>query len=106
MYDSTTITKTNGLVGRCFVIFGDKRRWRSQGVVRSHLGDGYYLVQFFDVLVGAPSTLQVMHVSDFNVTSGEDRRGKGCFEFFVNDEHLHDWAESHRPDTGPDDDDD
>ena len=94
---SADTTKTrNGLVGRCFVIWGENREVRFQGYVVAGLWDGHFLVQFFDALVGAPATMAVFHISSF---VGGHLREPWTFEFFENNEHLRGWS-------GYDDDDD
>lgn len=35
-----------------------------QGHVLSYLGDGYYVIQYYDFLMGAPSNISVVHISE------------------------------------------
>ena len=79
-----------GLVDRCFVIWTEGRKVQYQGRVVTELPDGFYLVQFFDFLMGGPSTLAVFHISKF-AADPLSARVPGSFEFFENDEHLRDW---------------
>lgn len=87
--------KLDGLVGRCFLIWGNDNKWARQGVVRAKLDDQHYLVHFFEVLFGTPSTMAIYHISQFVVPEGRFQRSDGVFEFFEDDEHLRDWVEAH-----------
>lgn len=84
-----------GLVGRCFLIWGDNNKWSRQGAVRAKLDDQHYLVQFFEVVMGEPSTLAIFHISQFVAPEGRFQRSSGVFEFFEDDEHLRNWVEIH-----------
>ena len=86
-------TKPKGLEGRCFVIWGkgpSGQVAQYKGHVVSHLGDGYYLCQFFDAIMGEPSTMGIYHVASM-VDGG---RKDGSFTFFENDEHLRYWDQT------------
>lgn len=80
----------SNLVGRCFVIFGKNQTWDFQGFVKSDLGGGFYMIRFFDALLGEPSTIAVFHLSDMKCAP---KRTLGSWEFFENDEHLREWIE-------------
>ena len=77
-----------GLIGCCFHIFDAKGAIRSQGVVRGYLGEGYYLVQYFDWIVGSPSTMEVRPLTDM-----KPGREDGCWQFYENNEHMKYWHE-------------
>lgn len=80
--------KDDPLVGKCFVIFGKDGQWNYQGRVVDGLGDGRYMIQFFDALMGYPSTYAVAHIDMMTLRLG---RPEGAWEFFENDEHLRNW---------------
>jgi hypothetical protein len=82
-----------GLAGKCFVIFSDDRRANFTGIVRDRLTDTHYLVQFFDALMGEPSTLAIKTLGE--MTAGCATRAKGTFEFFEDLEHLNYWLETY-----------
>jgi hypothetical protein len=50
-------------VGCCFHIFKEDNKIQYQGTVRADLGEHYYLVGYFDWLVGEESTLEIVHIS-------------------------------------------
>ena len=79
-----------GLVGKCFVIFGKDRCFSKQGHVKAYLGEGYFLVQFFEALMGDPSTLAVFHIEQM----GYRDREPGSWELFEDDAHLREWVET------------
>lgn len=55
--------KNNALIGKYFHTFkGDELRW--QGQVSAELGEGYFLVQLFDWLVGQPNNMKVVHLGN------------------------------------------
>jgi hypothetical protein len=85
-----------GLVGRCFHTFRDGGYVDEQGIVRGDLGGGYFLVQYFEWLSGSPSTLAITHVSDM-----KPGRDPGCWQFYLNEEHMKRWYEDRR-NGGPD----
>lgn len=83
------------LCGKCFVIYGDDGLVQYQGVILAALIDGHYLVQFFDWIMGAPSTCAIYHVTAMRSDKGRNpRKEPGAWEFFMNDEHLRDWLEN------------
>ena len=84
----------SGLVGRCFVHFDEHKAGlvQHQGIVRAKITETVYLVQYFDWIVGEPSTLQLLPLDQ--MTGDANRhRGAGDFEFFEDDEHLRFWME-------------
>jgi len=52
--------KPYSLVGRCFHIFGKDKHVQFQGVVRANLGEGLYLIQYFEWMMGEANTLAVV----------------------------------------------
>ncbi len=82
-----------GLVGRCFVTWVDGRKVQRQGRVVAELLDGYYLVQVYSWIMGEPSTMAVVHVSDLATKRLDDVGSPGTVEFFEDDEHLRFWFE-------------
>ena len=79
------------LVGKCFVVFRENKKASVQGIVRAVMGD-LCLVQFFEWLMGEPSTLKIVRMED--MVSAPLDRGVGKWEFFEDDEHLRSWLES------------
>jgi hypothetical protein len=80
------------LIGRCFVIWGDDMKVPDfQGIVRGRPEPGYYLVQYFEALMGTPSTFAI-----FSIAEMKHGRLAGCFEFFEDDQHLREWSENRR----------
>jgi hypothetical protein len=78
------------LVGRGFHTFTDDGRVENQGVVRGDLGDGYYLVQYFEWFVGAPNTMAIWNIRDM-----KPGRKAGCWQFYEDTEHMNFWYEHH-----------
>jgi hypothetical protein len=78
-----------GMVGRCFIIWGDKGSWQYQGVVRGEPAPGFYLCQYFECLMGELSTLAVFPLEKFM-----DRpwREPGSI-LFEDDKHMRFWQE-------------
>ena len=76
------------LVGRCFHIFGDDGSVQNQGVVRGDLGEGRYLVQFFEWMLGELSTMEIRHIGDMR-----GGREAGCWQFYEDAEHMNFWYE-------------
>jgi hypothetical protein len=86
----------DGLVGRCFLIWGEDNQWSRQGVVRAELNGGYYLVQFFEVVMGTLSTMAIYHISQFAAPEPRFQGKPDVFEFFKDNEQLRDWVAAHR----------
>jgi hypothetical protein len=89
-----------GLVDRCFVFFDRDGHVGRQGVVRAKVTETVYLIQYFDWIMGEPSTLELVSL-DRMVGDGKNLRSAGSYEFFENDEHLRFWMEHryHNPDA-------
>ncbi|MCI0431028.1 MAG: hypothetical protein L0210_10855 [Rhodospirillales bacterium] len=84
---------SSGLVGRCFVIYGDDGKVGYQGVVRAKITEDKYLVQFFEWIMGEPSTCEVVRLDDMTATK-RVRGTPGMWEFFEDDGHLKFWCEN------------
>lgn len=82
----------NPLVGRCFVYFDDEGKVARQGVVRAAPEPGLYLIQYFDWIAGAPSTLRLVTAAELTSAIGGLR--VNAVELFDNDEHLRGWLEA------------
>lgn len=76
--------ETIGLVGRCFHIFKNGRI-ENQGVIRGDLGEGRYLIQFFDWIAGEPSTMEIRQISE--MTPGREN----SWQFYEDAEHMNFW---------------
>ena len=75
------------LVGRCFHIFDDADGYvQSQGVVRGSLGDGFYLIQYFEWIMGELSTLEIKHIDAML-----------RWQFYEDVEHMKFWHEYRAP---------
>jgi hypothetical protein len=99
----------SGLVGRCFVRFELDRTVAVQGIVRAKITDTVYLVQYFDWIMGEPSTLELVPL-DSITGDGSNSQQAGRYEFFEDSEHLRFWLEHEyqaprkdREDANPDD---
>lgn len=88
------MTKNPPLVGRCFHIFGEDGNVQFQGTVRESLGDGNYLVQYFEWFVGEASTMAVVNIS--RMLEPADRRGSGAWQFYEDADHMKHWMECFR----------
>ena len=78
----------NGLIARCFHIYGEEGVVERQGIVRNYLGDGRYLVQFFSWLTGDATTLAIYHITEMRPGKKE-----GCWQFYQNLSQMRDWFE-------------
>jgi hypothetical protein len=78
-----------GMVGRCFVIWGEKE-WEMQGIIRGEPAPGLYLCQFFECLMGQSSTMAIFTLERF---MERPWREPGSIILFENDEHLRFWTE-------------
>ncbi|ACX52454.1 hypothetical protein Adeg_1350 [Ammonifex degensii KC4] len=56
--------KWKSLVGKFFHSFDEEGYVQSQGVVLSSLGNGYYVVQYFEWLTGSPCRVSVVHIGE------------------------------------------
>lgn len=78
------------LEGRCFHTFDAGGFVQTQGVVRGNLGNGFYLVQYFDWIVGNPGTMEVRSVHDMMPGRGAD-----CWQFYEDADHMNFWYKHH-----------
>jgi hypothetical protein len=74
-----------GLVGRCFHTFDDKGVLRYQGIVRGDLGGGRYLIQYFDWIMGEPSTMAIIDI--------EEMMSPRAWQFYEDADHMRFWHE-------------
>jgi hypothetical protein len=83
-----------GIVGRCFHIWGQTERGsptiQYQGVVRALVDQDKALIQFFDWIVGEPSTLSIVSLATM-VRDPPDSRKAGSWQFYENVEHMSFW---------------
>src|SRR5262245_23492305 len=75
-----------GLVGRCFHIFGPDGRAKCWGIVRGDLGDGRYLVQHFERLIGDLGAMEIRYATEMR-----PGRTDGCWQFYEDSEHMKCW---------------
>jgi hypothetical protein len=81
---------SSGLVGRCFHIFGEGGAVDYEGVVRADLGDGNFLIQYFEAFSGHPNTCAIVHISRM-IQPADNYRQPGAWQFYQDAEHLRDW---------------
>jgi hypothetical protein len=81
------------LVGRCFHIFGEGAEVQYEGVVRGALGDGHFLIQYFECFDGTLNTMAVVHMRD--MVQPREHRAQGAWQFYENAEHMRGWSESY-----------
>jgi hypothetical protein len=89
-----------GLVGRFFHIFGDEGDVRYQGKVIAQVDPTRYLVQFYDFIMGEPSTLHVFDIDAITAANILNHREPGAWQFYEDDEHWRFWYQ-HRAPTRP-----
>jgi hypothetical protein len=87
-----------GLVGRCFHVFDENRKVKSQGVVVAPVGTSHFLVQYFDRIIGSPSTMAVVAIDDMARPTRKSRE-HGTWQFYADAAHMNDWYEHHRQRT-------
>jgi hypothetical protein len=87
---------TMSLVGRCFHVFGEKRKVQYQGIVRAMVGDDHALVQYFEWLMGEPTTIEVVSLERMSFGATPNSRAPGSWQFYQDDEHMNGWYASHR----------
>jgi hypothetical protein len=81
-----------GLVGRYFHIFTEdkesgKKTIQRQGMVRGELGDGYYLVQYFDWWAGEANTMDIHRIESMT---------PGRWQFYETSEDMKHWYQTYR----------
>lgn len=86
-----------GIVGRCFHVWGEPTQKgdpqvQYQGVVRALVDHDKALVQFFDWIMGEPSTSSLVSLSTM-VRDPPDSRKAGSWQFYENAEHMNFWYE-------------
>lgn len=89
-----------GLIGRCFHTFTEDGSVQYQGIVRGDLGNGRYLIQYFDWIMGEASTLAIVPIERMIEPEG-DKRAPGAWQFYENAEQMNFWYEHryHHPKT-------
>jgi hypothetical protein len=85
------------MIDRYFHIWGDDGHVSRQGRVIAQLDPMHYLVQFYDWVVGAPSTLHVFSVDTMTLANAKDERAPGAWQFYENHEHWRSWMEHSAP---------
>jgi hypothetical protein len=81
-----------GLVGRYFHIFTEdkengKKTIQRQGMVRGELGDGYYLVQYFDWWAGEANSMDIHRIENMK---------PGYWQFYETSEDMKNWYATYR----------
>lgn len=82
-----------GLVGKCFMVFGDDGKINWQGIIRASVTDQQYLIQYFDWVIGEPSTMAIVNLSTMVSPEPKMDRKPGSWVFFEDDEHLRAWSQ-------------
>ena len=77
------------MVGCCFIFWGENT-WQYQGVIRGEPSPGKYLCQFFECLMGEPSTLIIIPLERF---AERPFRERGSAILFENCEHMRFWQD-------------
>ena len=72
------------LVGRSFHTLDDDGCVQYQGTVRGNIGDGFYLIEYFNWFDGG-STMELRHISEMKA---------GRWQFYENNEHMNGWLET------------
>ena len=80
-----------GMIGRCFIIWGDNGTWQYQGYIRGEPAPGIFLVQFFSALDGTQTTMGLIRIED--MMGAHNWQKPGTFLFFEDDEYLRFWIE-------------
>jgi hypothetical protein len=91
---TSAATKPLGLIGRCFIQWGDDGHWNFQGVIRGQPTPETVLIQYFEVLMGHPTTLTVIPLADLFSRAW---REPGSYILFEDDEQLRFWIEHRAP---------
>jgi hypothetical protein len=88
-----------GLVGRYFHIFHKDNEVQYQGIVRGSLGNGKYLVQYFEWVKGEPREMEIRSIEDMR-----PGRSEGCWQFYEDADQMNFWYEhyvkKHASDVG------
>lgn len=93
------MTAPNGLVGKAFHIFGKDQEISRQGIVVAQADPGFYIVQYFDFIVGNPSTMEVVNINAMTVSPVADNgsypesRACGAWQFHEDTDHMNSWYE-------------
>jgi hypothetical protein len=90
---SPPIKAARPLVGRAFHSYGPDGDTRWQGVVEDDLGDGYFLLQLFEWLMGGTSQQIVVHISDMAHRASDGFSIKSRFAFYKTLEDMNDHYE-------------
>ncbi len=96
MHTTTSSEQGYGLVGMCFVIFGNETteqgrpKIKQQGIIRAYIPGDRVLVQFFDWVIGEDSSMAIYPMVDLE---GTPSRGSGDWELFEDREHLQHWMQ-------------
>jgi hypothetical protein len=86
--------KPLGLIGRCFIQWGNDGHWNFQGVIRGQPTSETVLIQYFDAFMGHPSTLSVIPLAGL---FSRPWREPGSYILFDDDEHMRFWIERQAP---------
>jgi hypothetical protein len=84
---------SDGLIGKCFHIFGGDGKVARQGRVVAVVGPSHYLVQYFDWALGEPNTMAVVSVETMAVTAEHERK-PGSWQFYEDADHMNRWYET------------
>lgn len=59
------------------------------------VGDGLFLVQYFEWSMGEANTLEIVQISDM-VSRSPSSHSPGYWQFYEDNEHMNHWYENHR----------
>ena len=78
----------DALVGRCFLSLDEDGKARKQGIIKARVDEHRYLIQFFEWLMGEPSTMCVIPVEDLTTRTTSEERAAFSVILFEDSEHL------------------
>ena len=84
----------DALVGKCFLSLNSDGKADRQGIVRAKVCDRNYVIQFFDWIMGEPSTIAVVPIESLMSSSPSDKRKAHSVILFEDSEHLRFWMEN------------
>jgi hypothetical protein len=83
------------LVGMCFLQWKNERECQYQGVIRGVAAPGVLICQYFDAIMGNPSSATLIKMDDMLGSGG---RKPGGYTLFKDDAHIRDWIDTwYRP---------
>ena len=73
------------LVGCYFHTLDDDGCVQYQGRVRGNIGDGFFLIEYFEWFTGQPSKMELRHISEMKA---------GRWQFYEDSERMNNWLET------------